>query len=188
MGVGVTCGGGVQAEKINGMSTRNPGRAGSRDPAWQAFKDRRMASIVQQTRPRASNLIKYSNSAMLILITVTFLFAIALLLVALQVMRPNYRFAWLIAVGGAFLAWISVLLWQARMPLILQLPAWGSESLFANSLFFQAEPINWAYALALTTLGLATILTAVVRPNFPAVLPLGGHPGIDRFWSAGSAG
>jgi hypothetical protein len=74
-----------------------------------------------------------------------------------------------------------VLLWQARMPLMLQLPAWGSESLFSNSLFFQAEPINWAYALALTTLGLATILTAVVRPNFPAVFPWAGILALTGF-------
>jgi hypothetical protein len=111
---------------------------------------------------------------MLILITVLFLFATALVLVILQVMRPNYRFAWLVAAGGAFLAWISVLLWQARMPLMLEFPAWGSETLFSNNLFFLAEQINWPYALALTTLGLAMILTAVVRPNFPAVYPWAG--------------
>lgn len=118
---------------------------------------------------------------MLILFTVLFLFATALVLVILQVMRPNFRFAWLIAVGGAFLAWVSVLLWQARMPLMLELPAWGSESLFSNSLFFLAEQINWPYALALTTLGLAMILTAVVRPNFPAVYAWAGSLALIGF-------
>lgn len=117
---------------------------------------------------RGANLIKYLHSAMFILITVLFLFATALTLAILQVMRPNYRFAWLIAVGGGFLAWISVLLWQARMPFALELPAWGSSMLFADAPAFLADRFSWPYALALSTLGLAVLLTAVVRENFPA--------------------
>ncbi|RJP46290.1 MAG: hypothetical protein C4583_19125 [Anaerolineaceae bacterium] len=124
--------------------------------------------------PRAANLIKYPHSAMFILISVLLLFATALSLAILQVMRPNYRFAWLVAAGGAFLTWASVLLWQARMPLLLELPSWGSAALFANSPFFLADAVNWPYALALTTLGLAVILTAVVRENFPAPFPWAG--------------
>lgn len=111
---------------------------------------------------------------MFILITVLFLFATALTLAILQVMRPNYRFAWLIATGGSFVAWVSVLLWQARMPLMLELPSWGSAALFANAPTFLAERLTWPYALALTTLGLAVILTAVVRENFPAPFPWAG--------------
>jgi hypothetical protein len=109
---------------------------------------------------------------MFILISVLLLFVTALAI--LQGMRPNHRFAWLIAAGGAFLAWASVLLWQARMPLLLELPAWGSGALFADSPFFLADHVNWPYALALTTLGLAVILTAVVRENFPAPFPWAG--------------
>lgn len=111
---------------------------------------------------------------MFILISVLLLFVTALALAILQVMRPNYRFAWLIAAGGAFLAWVSVLLWQLRMPLLLELPSWGSDALFANSPIFLADHVNWPYALALTTLGLAVILTAVVRENFPAPFPWAG--------------
>ena len=112
---------------------------------------------------------------MFILITVSFLFATALTLAILQVTRPNYRFAWLIAAGGSFLAWISVLLWQAaRMPFMLDLPAWGPSALFANAPSFLADRLVWPYALSVTTLGLAVILTAVVRENFPASFPWAG--------------
>jgi hypothetical protein len=111
---------------------------------------------------------------MFILITVFFLFVTALALAILQVTRPNYRFAWLIAAGGSFLTWVSVLLWQARMPLFLNLPLWGSTKLFANSPAFLADRFSWPYALALSTLGLAVILTAVVRENFPASFPWAG--------------
>jgi hypothetical protein len=111
---------------------------------------------------------------MFILISVLFLFATALSLAVLQVTRPNYRFAWLVAAGGSFLAWASVLLWQARMPLTLELPMWGATALFANAPSFLAEQLTWPYALALTTLGLAVILTEVVRENFPAPFPWAG--------------
>lgn len=105
---------------------------------------------------------------MFILITVLFPFATALTLAILQVTRPNYRFAWLIAAGGSFLTWVSVFLWQARMPFSLGLPAWGSNTLFADAPVFLADHLSWPYAFALSTLGLAVILTAVVRENFPA--------------------
>ena len=111
---------------------------------------------------------------MFILITVLFLFATALTLAILQVTRPNYRFAWLVAAGGAFLTWVGVLLWQARMPLVLILPSWGSAALYADSPSFLADRLTWPYALALSTLALTAILTAVARENFPAPFPWAG--------------
>lgn len=105
---------------------------------------------------------------MFLIITVLILFAAALALSVLQALRPNHRFAWLVAVGGAFLAWIGALLWQLRMPILMELPAWGSSALFAQSPAFFADRANWPYALALATLGLAVILTEVARENFPA--------------------
>lgn len=118
---------------------------------------------------------------MFILISVFLLFATALTLATLQVTRPNYRFAWLIAAGGAFLTWASVLLWQVRMPLLLELPFWGTEARLASSPFFLADAVNWPYALALTTLGLAVILTEVVRENFPAPFSWAGTLSLTGF-------
>jgi hypothetical protein len=111
---------------------------------------------------------------MFILLTALFLFATALALAILQVTRPNYRFAWLIATGGAFLGWVSVFLWQAFMPLPLDLPPWGPAALFTNAPAFLADRLAWPYALSLTTLALAVILSAVARENFPAPFPWAG--------------
>jgi hypothetical protein len=133
-----------------------------------------MGALYNNPASRGANLIKYPHSKMFILITVLSLFATALTLAILQVTRPNYRFAWLIAAGGSFLTWIGVLLWQARMPLMLDLPLWGSTALFVDSPSFLADRFIWPYALALSTLGLAVILTAVVRENFPAPFPWAG--------------
>lgn len=104
---------------------------------------------------------------MFILITVVTLFVAALVLLVLQFTVPGFRYNWLIAMGGALLGWISVLVWQARMPMSLQFPAWQPPLLFSQSPTFIGDEIAWAFAISLTTLCLAIVLTAVVRSNFP---------------------
>jgi len=111
---------------------------------------------------------------MLILITTLLLLVTALTLVILRVWRPDFRFGWLIAVGGAFLAWISVVLWQARIPLSVALPSWQPSSLFSESPAFAADRLSWPYVLSLVTLALAILLTASVREDFPNSLSWAG--------------
>jgi hypothetical protein len=104
---------------------------------------------------------------MFILITVTTLLITALLLLVLRLVAPRFRYNWLIGTGGALLGWISVFAWQTRMPFALQFPAWQPTLLFSQSPTFVADGIAWAFAISLTTLCLAIILTAAVRSNFP---------------------
>ncbi len=111
---------------------------------------------------------------MLILITPLLLFLTALAVAILQIMRPEYRFTWLTAVGGALLAWISVLLWQANMPLSFNLLLWKPESLFSESPAFSAETILWPYALSLVTLAISILLTASVNETFTSAFAWAG--------------
>jgi hypothetical protein len=108
---------------------------------------------------------------MFILITVTILFITALALLILQFAAPAFRYSWLIATGGALLAWISTWVWQVPLlsgqPNEQRLPPWQPELLFSQSPTFVGDQIAWAFAISLTTLCLAIILTAVVRSNFP---------------------
>jgi len=104
---------------------------------------------------------------MFILITVTTLLVTALILLVLQFVAPGFRYNWSIATGGALLGWISVLVWQIQMPIALQFPAWQPSLLFSQSPTFVGDEIAWTFAVSLTTLCLAIILTAVVRSNFP---------------------
>ncbi len=104
---------------------------------------------------------------MYILITVTILFVTALALLVLQFASPGFRYSWLIATGGALLAWISVFVWQVGMPVALKLPAWQPTLLFSQSPTFVGDQLAWIFAVSLATLCLAIILTAVVRSNFP---------------------
>jgi hypothetical protein len=66
---------------------------------------------------------------MLILITVFLLALTAVALVVIRIMRPGFRFFWLISVGGALLAWISTWVWLVALPAALELPPWQPASL-----------------------------------------------------------
>lgn len=107
---------------------------------------------------------------MFILISVALLFLAALALLILRIILPEFRAAWLVATGGAFLAWVSVLAWQAGMPIHFQFSIWGPSSLFAQSPSFNADGVAWLFAFSIVTLCLAIIVTSVVRSNFPAPL------------------
>jgi hypothetical protein len=101
---------------------------------------------------------------MLILLTCLLLFATALALIVLRVYQPNARYVWLLAGSGAILALVSVFSWLAQSPFDLVLPAWQPGSLFANPILFRADDISWPFALSMTALTLAILLTAVARP------------------------
>jgi hypothetical protein len=77
---------------------------------------------------------------MFILITVTILFITALALLVLQFAAPTFRYNWLIATGGALLAWISVFVWQVQLPIgPVSLPAWQPALLFSQSPTFVGD-------------------------------------------------
>jgi hypothetical protein len=104
---------------------------------------------------------------MYILITVITLFVAALMILVLRLAAPGFRYNWLVATGGALLGWISVFVWQLEMPMALQFPPWQPDLLFSQPPTFVGDEIAWMFAISLTTLCLAIILTAVVRTNFP---------------------
>jgi len=104
---------------------------------------------------------------MFILITTLLLMATALMLILLLVIRPEYRFAWLTAVGAVFLAWITVIFWLPQLPLSITLPSWSPTDLFSTPPVFLADGLSWPYALSLVTLAIAILLTASAREGFP---------------------
>ncbi len=101
---------------------------------------------------------------MLILVSCLLLFLTALALMALRLTRPTARFSWLVAVGGAMLAFASVFIWLAQMPFEFALPAWKPLTLFVSPVVFRADGLSWPLALSITALTLTMLLTAVARP------------------------
>ena len=102
---------------------------------------------------------------MLILISCLLLFATALALMIMRVNQSGARYAWLIAVTGAMLAFVSVFIWLAQMPFDLVLPAWQPRALFVSPILFRADGVSWPYALSISGLILTVLLTAVARSN-----------------------
>jgi hypothetical protein len=114
---------------------------------------------------------------MFLLVPIVLMFAATLALLILRVMRPQFRFAWLIGVGAAFFSWISVLLWRMVLPLSISFGAWGPPDLLPSSPALAADPYAWLYALSLAALALATLLTETVREGFPDVGTLAANIG-----------
>jgi len=107
---------------------------------------------------------------MFILITVSILFFTALVLLGLRFLTPGFRYSWLVATGGALLGFVSVFVWQGQLPIVLQFSIWQPASLFSQSPVFVGDDIAWAFAVSLTALCLAILITAAVRSNFPRVV------------------
>ena len=110
------------------------------------------------------SLIRYFTP-MLILITISILTLTAIALLFIRIFLPDFRYSWLLATAGAFLAWISIFFWQLKMPFLLALPSWQPEYLFTDSPALLADQISWAYAFSVVTLGLGTLLTSTSHEN-----------------------
>lgn len=100
---------------------------------------------------------------MLILLPVGLLFITAFALVLLPKLRPKFSSHWLVAVGGAFLAWISLVMLESNVPQSLVLSVWRPTNLIPASPELIFDEISWSLALAISTLGLSTILVDVRR-------------------------
>ena len=104
---------------------------------------------------------------MLILLPVILMLATMLALVVLGLVRPGFRFTWLIALGAAFLSWIGVLVWRTQLPLSLSFASWAPAGLVVSAPLLAVDQFGWVYALSLLTLTMATLLTETVREGFP---------------------
>jgi len=96
-------------------------------------------------------------------ITLGILLVTLVALGGLRVVRPRSTYTWAIAVTGAFLAWASVFFWQLSLPTLLPVASWTPATLFPVSPALKMDAVAWLYALSLTGLALAVILTSPVR-------------------------
>jgi hypothetical protein len=100
---------------------------------------------------------------MLILLPVILMLLTALTLIVLRLVRPKFKYPWLLAAGGAMLALASIFLWQLQFPSSISLPSWQLVTAFLYVPTWLADGISWPYALALAALAVAVIWTSVVR-------------------------
>jgi hypothetical protein len=106
---------------------------------------------------------------MFILLPILLMLLTALTLILMRFVRPNFKYPWMVAAGGATLALICIFLWRIRLPQSISLASWQPMTLFFFSPTWLADGISWPYALSLAALAAAVIWTSVVRAeNDPA--------------------
>ncbi len=110
---------------------------------------------------------------MLILLPVLLMLLTAVGLLTLRFIRPQFKYSWLVAAGGAALSFISVFFWHIRFPQNASLPPWQPLTVFLYVPAWVADGISWPYALALSALAVAVIWTSVVRAE-PEPMPWAG--------------
>lgn len=107
---------------------------------------------------------------MFILITFVLLFLSIAAVVSLRMARPGVSYTWLAATAGALLAWASVLLWQFNLPQQFALGQWSPQTLFSASPQFSLNSYSWLFALSLSGLAAAVILTSPARSGESTML------------------
>ncbi len=100
---------------------------------------------------------------MLALIPILLLLLAPILMSGIHLARRAFPYHWLVAVSCALLAWPFMLLSGLRLPLAIPLLQWDRQPLFGVSPALRVDSLSWPFALALATLVLAVLLTAVAR-------------------------
>jgi hypothetical protein len=80
-----------------------------------------------------------------------------------KIIRSVYAYSWLFALGGSLLSWLLVLLARSRQVSLISLGNWRPVTYFPDAPKILVDPISWSFALAITTLVLAVILTVPIR-------------------------
>ncbi len=89
------------------------------------------------------------------------LYGLALLAIGiLRLTRRSFAYAWLAAALGTLLAWASVFAWQTDLNALVFENIWQPGGLFPVYPVLVVDEIGWVYALSLSALALAVILTA----------------------------
>jgi hypothetical protein len=115
-----------------------------------------------------------------VLIAISILLILPLVILGLETRNPKPGYLWLLALGGAFLAWLLILLVYTQLPLSIALIDWSPDTFFIDSPSLLVDHTSWPYALAVTTMILAVLLTDVahvgeIEPTtWAASLAMGG--------------
>jgi hypothetical protein len=100
---------------------------------------------------------------MWIFVTFGLLLVTSLALVVLRFVRPASQYAWLAGAFGSIFVWVSVFLWQLEPGLSISPGTWQPATLFGNSPEFIVDATGWLFAISLTAMAAAIILTAPAR-------------------------
>ena len=103
---------------------------------------------------------------MLIVFPLIFYFLTPIAIVILSRTKLNIGYSWFLALAGAILAWLSLLISYFRLPLELSLPFWQFGRYIDDIPALRLDQIAWSYAIAIATLVLAVLLTDAARSRW----------------------
>jgi hypothetical protein len=103
---------------------------------------------------------------MLSILPIGVLLLAPLAMLVIRLVRPGFAYQWLVALGALLVAWPMLIAAGFFLPESVILLRWQPEDLFSGSPTLVLDYISWPYALAITTLALSVILTAIVRYKF----------------------
>ena len=104
-----------------------------------------------------------STAAFLPLLPIFILILTATSIVGLRLVRPGFKYFWLLAAVGSLFAWPLVLLSRNFLGQSISLSTWIPVEYFPVSPQLLVDQYSWPFAFALSTLVLATILTDIAR-------------------------
>ncbi|MEA3349785.1 MAG: hypothetical protein U9Q82_04110 [Chloroflexota bacterium] len=102
---------------------------------------------------------------MIILIPILLLFLIPVAILALNQTQVRIGYNWFLALGAAFLAWLLFLIARAQLPLTIELINWEADGLVSVPFMLLLDETSWVYAVVVTALPLAVLLTDVVQSS-----------------------
>jgi hypothetical protein len=104
---------------------------------------------------------------MLILLPPALLLIGAAALTALPLLRPKFRFGWLVALTAVLIAALVVLIQNSQIPDVLALPVWTPTVFSSTPPTLSQIDLTWPYALCIAAVALSSLLTAPARAGFP---------------------
>ncbi len=104
---------------------------------------------------------------MFILLPIGLLLASSLAITILDRVRPNFGTSWLIATSACIVSWLTVFVFRLRLPTTLTLFSWEETGLnLIGEFSLLMDYDSWPYALTLTTITLAVVLTGAARTRY----------------------
>jgi len=99
------------------------------------------------------------------IISIAILISVAVAILAIRSLRPNFGFSWLIAAIVAIVTWLMFLLSRLDVPHSTIIATWRMDTLYIGAPTLVLDEISWPFTLTLATLLLAVILSDVARPS-----------------------
>ena len=102
-----------------------------------------------------------------VLIAIFLLLLTPLVMLLIRLWQPRFAFSWLIATAAALASWIIILAQQTHLPRFITLVEWKPSEFFDVSPALLLDQVSWPFALAVTSLTLAALLSDLARTTLP---------------------